>query len=227
MAVDFVTWLWGDKYNESHVAKLAAGVWRNYKAPHRFVVFTDRPRELPAGVEQRSISDPELIGRGCYCRLRMFDPAWQQRHGFEDRVVSLDLDLIAVGPFGDLFERDDSFLILRGVNARNPNPYNCSVMQLRVGRHAEIWSDFSVSKAARAPFHEFPDDQGWIWHKLPVVAGWPGGQQSGIYAFQKPGWPMGHDAELPPNARIVTFIGWRKPELFGRLPWVKAHWRVG
>jgi hypothetical protein len=227
VAVAFITWLWGDKYNESHVAKLAAGVWRNYKKPHRFVVFSDRALRLPTSIDVKPIRDLDLIGRGCFCRLRMFDPQWQAAHGFDDRIVNLDLDLVLVAPMDDLFEHKNSFLILKGVNATNPNPFNCSVMMLRAGCHADVWSDFSVEKAGQVAFHEFPDDQGWLWHKLPDAAGWKGGKPSGIYGFQKPGWPKWAGITLPPNARIVAFIGWRKPDSFIHFAWVRAHWRVG
>jgi hypothetical protein len=227
MAIAFITWLWGDKYDESYAIKLAAGIWRNYKKPHRFVVFSDRALQLPAPIEVKQIENLDLIGRGCFCRLRMFDPAWQLANGFDDRIVSFDLDIVLVGPIQDLFERSESFVILRGVNAVNPNPFNCSVMMLRAGQQAQIWSDFTIEKAKQVAFHEFSDDQGWIWHQLPQAAGWPGGKQSGIYAFQKPGWPASTDNELPPNARIVVFIGWRKPDLFRRLPWMRTNWRVG
>lgn len=227
MAVAFTTWLWGNKYNESHVEKLAAGIWRNYKKPHRFVVFSDRPLALSAPIEVEPIADLHLAGRGCFCRLRMFDPGWQKLHGFDDRIVDIDLDVVTVAPMDDLFEASDGFMILQGVNATNPNPFNCSVMMLRAGRHPEVWADFTIEKANAVPFHEFPDDQGWIWHKLPCASGWKGGKQSGIYGFQKPGWPFGHDRDLPPNARIIAFFGRRKPEQFAHLTWMKTNWRVG
>lgn len=227
MGVAFTTWLWGNKYNEGDVEKLAAGIWRNYKKPHRFVVFSDRPLALPRPIEVQPILDKHLAGRGCFCRLRMFDPNWQRMHRFDDRIANLDLDLVTVGPLETLFDRGESFLILQGVNSINPNPFNGSVMMLRAGHHAEVWKDFSIEKADAVPFFEFPDDQGWLWHKLPKAAGWRAGSASGIYGFRKPGWPMWTGSELPPNARIVAFFGKRKPEQFMDLAWMKANWRVG
>lgn len=226
MAIAFITWLWGDKYNESDVAKLAAGVRRYHAGPYRFVVFADRDLKLPPPIEVKPIADPTLTGRGCFCRLRMFDPDWQREHGFDGRIASLDLDLVVTGNIDDVFHREETFLILQGVNAANPCPFNASLMMLRAGQHAEVWQDFSQEKANVVPFYEFPDDQGWIWHKLPNAAGWKGGQASGIYAFCKPGWPYGYGHSLPPNARIIAFIGWRKPAKFKSLDWVDANWRA-
>lgn len=195
--------------------------------PHRFVVFTDRKRDMPSHlVEQQGLVDTYLIGKGCFCRLRMFDPEWQREHKMDERIVALDLDDVIVGPLDDVFHTSEKFMILQGVNALNPNPYNCSVVLLRAGTHPEVWRDFSLEKAARIKFHEFPDDQGWIWHKLPNARGWKGGETSGIYAFQKPGW-VGPGNQLPRNARIVAFFGWRKPSLFKDVPWVQKHWRTG
>jgi hypothetical protein len=226
MAIAFITWLWGSKYDESDVAKLAHGVRRNYQTAHRFVVFTDRALKCPPPIEVKPIADPRLIGRGCFCRLRMFDPRWQRQHGFNDRVVSLDLDAVICGDIAPLVERPESFLILQGVNASNPCPFNASVMMLREREHAHVWTDFTPEKASAVPFDEFPDDQAWIWHKLPKAAGWKAGETSGIYGFQKPGWPRWAEHDLPIDARIVAFFGWRKPSMFTHLPWVRVHWRA-
>lgn len=227
MALAFITWLWGDKYDEGDVGKLAYGVRRNYRAgPHRFVVFADRALKLPPSIEVKPIADPDLIGRGCFCRLRMFDPEWQRAHGFDDRIACLDLDAVVTGIIDPIFSRTETFLILQGVNAVNPNPFNCSVMMLAAGQHPEVWSDFTIEKAGAVPFHEFPDDQAWIWAKLPSAAGWIGGRKSGVYAFQKPGWPFSVGHGLPPNARIVAFIGWRKPNAFSQFPWMQANWKL-
>jgi hypothetical protein len=222
----FITWLWGDKYNESHVRKLAAGLRRHCRADYRFAVVSNVKLNLPE-FERLPIADPDLTDRHCFCRLRMFDPTWQAWHGFDGRIVSLDLDMVITGELDNLFHREDTFLILQNVNSSNPNPFNCSVMMLRAGQHADVWSDFTVEKASTAwstlGGFGFSDDQCWIWHKLPDAAGWRGGKDSGIYAFQKPGWPGGN--ELPNDARMVVFFGKRKPEFFVNLPWVKEHWK--
>jgi len=227
MGLAFITWLWGDKYDEGDVGKLAFGVRRNYRAgKHRFVVFSDRALKLPPPIEVKPIADPDLIGAPCFCRLRMFDPEWQRQHGFNGTIVSLDLDLVICGVVDQIFNRVETFVILQGVNAVNPNPFNCSVMMLKAGHHAEVWQDFTLAKAATIPCHDYPDDQAWVFHKLPKAAGWKPGQQSGVYGFQKPGWPYWVGKDLPPNARIIAFIGWRKPANFGGIPWVQANWRL-
>lgn len=216
-------WKWGSLYGSEDVAKLAAGVRRNLKQPFRFLLITDDLKNIPDGVEPWRIRDPELTKiPGCFARLRMFDPDWMAWHDI-DWLVCLDLDLIVTGSLDDLFDRNFPFMILQGANSQNPCPYNGSMMAIRKNAHPEVWKDFSVEAANKAPKFKFADDQGWIAHKVKSARGWKAGQR-GVYAFQKPGWPAGE--ELPADARIVAFPGWRSPEKFKHLPWVQEHWRV-
>lgn len=209
------TWLWGTKYGPDYVERLRAGVARHLKQPHRFVVFTPPAEDAPL-----------TKVKGCFARLRMFDPAWQEAQGLArgDRVVCCDLDCIVTGPLDPLFDRLNNFTILTGANAANPCPYNGSLFMLRAGYRPDVWTDFSLEAAEKVPFYEFPDDQAWLAEKLRGVTGWKAGSASGVYAFQKPGWPKGTD-DLPPDARLVVFPGWRDPSKFTHLPWVREHWR--
>lgn len=206
------TWIWGNKYPGHYLARLKQGVKDHLAQDFRWLVFT--PME----------GDEHLLP-GCFVRLRMFSPAWQRAHQIVEgsRLVCLDLDCVVTGRLDPLFDRDESFLILKGCNAANPCVFNGSAMMLRAGCHSEIWNDFSLDAAAKSPYYEFPDDQGWIWHKLPHADGWWAGGKSGIYGFKKPGWPPG-DA-LPHDARLVAFPGKRDPSQFTHLPWVRKYWR--
>ncbi len=207
------TWSWGTKYSGAYIDRLCESVRRNVVQPFNFRLFT------PADEDLALTQVP-----GCFARLRMFDPAWQEANGVRGRLVCLDLDLVVTGPLDPLFDRNEDFVILQGANASNPCPYNGSVMMLRTGAHAEVWGDFSLEAAAKVPKHDFADDQGWLAAKIPDAAGWKVGEASGIYAFQKPGWPRGE--ALPKHARIVAFPGWRDPVGFTHLPWIRQHWRT-
>lgn len=226
------SWIWGGKYTPDYVVKLAAGVRRNLQEPHRFILISggddNGPTECSAFGnlvdDIYGIMDPDLLKvPGCFARLRMFDPDWQKCIGVDDRLVCLDLDMVITGSLDPLFYRAEPFMILLGANASNPCPYNGSVMMLRRGAHPEVWSDFSLKKAAKIPFHSYPDDQGWLHHKIPKASGWKVGAQSGIFGFKKPGWPD-KSLDLPPGARIVSFFGSRDPSQYTSLDWVKANW---
>lgn len=210
-----VTWIWGDKYKNGYVEKLQSGLARHMTQDYQFRVFNPLPEDMHL---------TEILG--CYARLRMFDPAWQERQGLKvgDQLVCLDLDNVITRSIGTLFNRSESFVILQGANSMNPCPFNGSVMMLRVGAHPEVWSDFSVEAACRVPYYEFPDDQGWLHHKLRNAAGWRCGGSSGIYAFQKRGWGA-RSVELPADARIVCFSGRSDPSEYIHVPWVNEHWR--
>lgn len=214
MALIISTWLWGDKYPPHYVERLRAGVARHLGQPYEFRVFTPEPED------QHLTQIP-----GCLARLRAFDPAWQAAQGINrgDRLVTLDLDLIVTGPLDALFDQPYPFMILGDVNTANKCPYNGSVQMLRAGYRPEVWGDFSLKAMEASPRHSFHDDQGWLWHKLPHEATWKAGPQSGVYGFHKKSWPGGDD--LPKDARIVAFPGWRDPNDFTHLPWVKTHWR--
>lgn len=209
-----VTWLWGTKYSDEDVRKLHSGLSRHLKQQHRF--FVAKPL-----ANDQYLTDI----KGCFCRLRMFDPEWQKlmQMAEDDKLVCIDLDVVITGPLDHLFNRPETFMILQGANTLNPCPFNGSLMMLRAGWHADVWSDFSIQKVQSVPFHEFPDDQGWIHHKLPRAAGWQAGARSGVYAFQKPGWPKGVD--LPKDACMVVFPGWRSPQTFKHIKWVQQHWQ--
>lgn len=224
MALTVATWFWGEKYSLDYVRKLAAGLKRNLRQPYRFMVMSDRDIDI-AGVLSYEIphSDRYLLDvKGCFARLRMFDPVWQRLAQVHDRLVCIDLDAIITGPLDPLFDRVEPFLILQGANASNPCPHNGSLWSLLPSYRPDVWSDFSLDAASRITKFDFADDQGWFAHKLLDAAGWKAGSSSGVYAFQKPGWPKGE--ALPTDARMVAFPGWRDPSKFMHLPWVKEHW---
>lgn len=212
MALVVTTWFWGDRYGPEYVLRLRAGVARHLKQPYRFLVLNPEPEDMPL------TQIP-----GCFCRLRMFDPAWQVRQGIAegDRVVCMDLDMVITGPLDHLFDRADDFTILQGVNASNPCPFNGSLWMLRAGARPDVWREFSTAAAYDVPFYQFPDDQAWFAAKIPNAGAW--GAQDGVYAFKKRHWPKGDG--LPANASVVAFPGWRDPVMFPDLNWVKEHWQ--
>jgi len=214
--------LWGSKFSEDDVARLRAGLKRHVRQSHRFVVVTDR-----IGDEFVAIPDLYLTkAKGCFARLRVFDPEWQRSIGVNegDRLVCIDLDTVVTGSLDDTFDRPEPFVIMQGGNATNPCPYNGALILLRAGTHPNVWRDFSLEAAAKVPFYSFPDDQAWLAHKVPDAPGWETGPGTGIYVYRKPGWPTGSDA-LPAGARLVTFIN-RTPRELMHLDWIQQHWTL-
>lgn len=218
------TWLWGEKYHPKDVKKLFNGVSRNLTVPHRKLLVTDWPVKID-GVEVTPILEKAkhlLALPGCLARLVVFDPEWQAALGIEE-LLNLDLDMVLTRNFDHVATRKEPFVILQGINGTNPCPMNGSVWKLRAGYRPDVWTDFTPEKSRSVPFHSFPDDQGWFWHKLPDAAAY--GPQTGVYGFHKRGWPGGENIPLPANACIVAFPGFRSPSQFTHLPWVKENWR--
>lgn len=213
MSLTVCTWSWGSKYGPEYVDRLRASVARNLDQPYEFRVFTPEPEDAHL---------TEI--KGCFCRLRAFDPEWQALQGIEpgDRIVTLDLDLIVTGSLDPLFDRPEPFAILSGVNSANPCWANGSVWWTTAGFRPDVWSSFDLDAANALPAYEFADDQLWLAHKLPDAGRITA--DDGVYAFQKPGWPRGE--ALPKNARIVAFPGWRDPVGSQHLEWVQEHWRT-
>ena len=222
--LNVVTWFWGKKYSPEYVHRLVRGLRRHLDQPHRFMVITDQPRLLPE-YECHDIDDWELLQvKGCFARLRMFDPEWQGRlRLLGKRIVCIDLDTVITGPLDPLFNRAEPFVILHGANAANPCPYTACIFLFQSGAHPELWNDFSLEAVAKIPRYEFPDDQGWMHFKAPDAAAWHVGDKSGIWSFRKRNWPP--DDRLPNGTRMVVFPGARDPSQFAaQLPWIREHW---
>lgn len=185
---------------------------RNLSQDYRFHVWK------PLAEDEHLTSVP-----GCFARMRAFDPKWQAAQGFAegDRIVNLDLDMVVTGNLNGLFDRDEPFVILQGVNTSNPCRMNGSVWMLRAGYRPDVWSDFTIERVEAITVAEFPDDQRWFEYMMPDAGAF--GPGTGVYGFNKKGWPVG--PHLPKNACLVAFFGWRDPSKFMHLPWVKANWR--
>jgi hypothetical protein len=92
------TWV-GRQIRPDYVEKLFAGVRRNLEQDYVPMVTTPPAEDLHL---------TEM--KGCFARLRMFDPAWQAANGIEpgDRIVCMDLDLVVTGSLDELFDRPKS-----------------------------------------------------------------------------------------------------------------------
>jgi hypothetical protein len=180
------------------------------------------PSAFSEGIERHAIKDPHLLNiPGCFARLRMFDRGWQENRGLSGTIVCLDLDVVITAQLDQLFEAKE-FRVLSGANSVNPCPYNNSIFMFQAGMHQYLWDDFSLDAIKTIKQFKFPDDQGWFWHKLPHAGTWQVGPRSGIYAFRKPGWPVGD--RLPSDAKLVVFPGHRDPSQFTHLDWVRYNW---
>lgn len=223
------TWRWGNKWGPEYFTRLAAGFARQVSQLHRFAVISDQPPISGAKFEQWEIpaEDKHLVeARGCFARMRIFDAGFQSKHGIKvgDRVVNVDVDVVATGPLDPLFDRYDEFNVMKGFNFTNPCPVNGSLWMLRGGERHDVWDDFSLEayRARGVPHHAFPDDQGWLHYKFPDAKAYT--PKDGVYAFKKIGWGLDGRRVLPEGARLIAFPG-RDPAKYPEVPWIAKHWR--
>jgi hypothetical protein len=232
-----VTWIWDDgsqraqMFQPEHVNTLQRMIARNLPVPHRFICVADRPEGFSDAVEVFK-TPPEAVKVGelrtpeaqhfpsCYRRLWMFSP---DAVALGERVLLIDIDLVAVSDLSPLFDRDEDFVGWRprqswGTNKR----FGGGLYLLRTGARTNVWTDFkgpkSICEARTAGFRG--SDQAWISYKLSdSEVCYP--NELGIYSIRdmKDG-----KCALPSDALLVQFNGrvkpWQSP-----LPWVKEHWR--
>jgi hypothetical protein len=221
------SWLWGEKWPSVYAERLFAGVGRNLRQEFRSVLITDQVGYAAADIVcQIDAADrPLLAPPGCLVRMRMFDPAWQEKIGAKkgDRIVCIDVDAVITGLLDPLFDRDDEFTIMQGFNQTNPCPLNGSLWLFRAGERHDVWTDFGIDahRKYEVPVHSIADDQGWLHFKFPSAKAYT--PRDGVYAFKKIGWGAAGRRGLPDNARIVAFPG-RDPGKYPELSWVRQHW---
>jgi len=246
-----VTFLWSDPtyrwnhlftYRAEHVEKLFASIDRHLSLPHENVLVTDVghladswahvDRVVPMWDDHRNLPGWRGKGRGCYPRLKAFDPdVGQQLAGDAEHFVWFDLDCVITGDLDPLFEDVPSFKAWRDANP--PTPYCGSMIAMRPGARTRVWTLFNRNPhdaIARAR-HYIGTDQAWIGHCLGLnEATW--GTEDGVYNFRHDLVRQSsdvHEIALPDNARLVFFTGPVDPsqkETQEQCPWISEHWRI-
>ena len=119
--IDVVCIKWGDKYKAEHVNRLSRGVARFIDRPHRFHCFTDDAQGIDADVkvhdlprepfESALLKAMTRTGRkGAWRKISLFKP---DLAGLKGPRVYFDLDVIIVGPLGDLLDLQKGKVYMR------------------------------------------------------------------------------------------------------------------
>ncbi len=157
-------------YTADYVIRLERMVRRYLARTFRFVCLTDRPEELPAGIETILVDAPaEAIpanGRGFWTKVQLFNPAI----ALTGRVLFLDLDTIVVAPLDPIVDfpaalalTEDALVAERAHLDRDRygrqlvRRFNSSVMVWDAGTHDELFTRWSIAETAR-----LSTDQDWI-----------------------------------------------------------------
>lgn len=233
--ITVVLWKWGRKYTGAHLSLMRAMVDRHLSLPHRFVCLTDRPDDVPAGIEARPV--PKVPGPDFKClrRLWIYSPK-AARLG--NRLFQLDLDMVVTGSLDPLVDRPEPFVIWKSdSNVVHGWGYNPSVILLTPGARADVWDRYVanpkrvVSQADKAGWWPMVNSDQAVMSYLMQhddVPVWTAAD--GICAYRVIAGKHGQRGKtLPAGTRIVSFHGPRDPSDDGlqeKSPWIAEHWRA-
>jgi len=207
---------------------------RHLTLPHRIVCLTDKPKDLPPGVEAAAL--PKVLPHDVKCLRRMWlYSAKAARLG--DRLLQLDLDLILTDSIDPIADRPEPFVIWKSdSNWKDKWAYNASVMLVTPGAVDDVWQAWAKNPSAVFKASEVDgwgpkvnSDQAIACYLLKDrdVPVWT--EADGIRAYRVFAGKYGERGyELPAGTRIVSFHGPRDPgqkELQERSPWISTHWR--
>lgn len=218
----------GGDYSWEYVRRLAEGVKRWLKIPHRFVCITDE-----------RMNDPGIF----YIRyLKRNWPSWWAKMEVFDLlgpVLYFDLDTVLVGSIDDLarwvMETKDVLLMLRDFYTRDRS----SGILGWNGDLRWVLDSFERDYANRATWHRsraaismfagrerFRGDQDWLRFFLlghsELLVALAQNVMSGIYSYKV----HVKDKGLPSDAKIICFHGRPRPHEVASLDWMQEFWRT-
>lgn len=202
-------------YGVEYVTRLRDMVAKHLPVEHRFVCLTDRPWQLPEGVESIPIAWPTDVF-GWWAKLLLFKTGH-----FDGRVLYLDLDSLIVSSLAPIMEFPSSFaLIPDGGSAFQPKThhqvvkcFNSSVMVWEAGINSQL-ADYVTP----AVMHKYWGDQDVIG------AEWPHANTMPLEWFPRLSAIQG--GPVPPEAIVVLAKKPKPEEAARRWPWVDAAWRA-
>lgn len=183
-------------YDESWVRQLHDGFERNLKQPFRFVLFTDRERNLPAHIEQVRMRSKKPDYSSCIEPYRFGVP-----------MILVGLDTIVTGSIDHLADyclNEDTIALPR-------DPYAleraCNGVALIPEGQQHVWRN-----------HRGENDMEWLRTQDHVFIDdlFPGQVNSYKGTVRQQG--LG-------DTRICFFHGAEKPHQLLDIPWVAEHWR--
>jgi hypothetical protein len=157
-----------DRLGPEYIRKLAAGVARHVREPHRCFLMTDQPEAAPPGWTPLPLFLPQVAGEpsvqkrypGWWAKLRMFDAAL----GLEGRTLYLDADNVLSGDLSALTAIEPDPLVM--MNDRHyEGTANGSTMLCYPERLRYLWDVYAADPIKwLAQFRTWPhaSDQAYI-----------------------------------------------------------------
>lgn len=201
-------------YTVEYLSRLRAMVARWCDRPFRFVCLTDRPEDMPDGVEPIPVT--KLAGFAPWTKLELFNPARQ----WTGRMLYLDLDTLIVAPLAPIVDFAATFAI----TADPPVPrqrqrdafgrtiirrFNSSVMVWDGGSRTEFYTAWRPTITQR-----LSGDQDYLGERLPNAAVMPRAWFPRISEVVKPPFPVEAKVVLvkvPKNHIMAQEQSWFAP----------------
>lgn len=201
-------------YGIEYVTRLRAMVARWSDRPFRFVCLTDRPDEMPEGVE--AVPVEKLPGFAPWTKLELFNPIRR----WSGRVLYLDLDTLIVAPLAPIIDFPAWFAITAdpaspGQRARDGfgrsivRRFNSSVMVWTGGTHTTLYSGWRPAVAQR-----LSGDQDYIGETMPQAATMPRAWFPRISEVVRPPFPSEAKVilvKVPKNHIVAHEQSWFAP----------------
>lgn len=232
-------WLWQDDhamrgraFAPEHVNQLQRCLARHMPSAFRFVCIADRSDGFANNVEfMETPKAAKLAGvtrtpegphfPSCYRRLWNFS---EEAKVLGDRVLCIDIDLVAVRSLERIFARQEEFVGWRPYRDwGQPLRFGGGIYLLTPGARTSVWTDFKGEESARDARHAGfrGSDQAWISYKLANREKyWD--KTAGIYSVRDLDKTT---LALPTDAALVQFNGHTKPWQC-TVGWVMSNWNV-
>lgn len=203
-------------YGVEYVTRLKAMVGRHLHRAHRFVCLTDRPEQVPEGIDPIAIPNLSPLP-GWWSKLELFNPS----RGMSGRVLYLDLDSLVVGSLEPVVDFPAPFAIVPDTGSafkpREPfrvvKRFNSSVMVFDAGECSDLFTSWSPAIAS-----DLWGDQCLIGERYPNLATMPAEWFPRISELG--------DAAPSPVAKVVLCKKPKNEVAAARLPWVADVWRA-
>jgi hypothetical protein len=206
---------WKEKdLGPTYVNKLHRSVGRNLSVPHRFLCFTNEPDGIEC--ETRPHTSPSWMG----CLPRLFQ--YSEESGLEGQVLSLDIDLVIVGPLDDLATYRGGFCVRSKFKKGQEWKADGDVIGFRAGGFSrKLWERFlddchKVEQLTRGM------ERVWIRHLTKNKCDrWDKWWPEQIVSYKR---HVRKSGGVPDGARIVSCHGRPRPHEI-KESFIREHWR--
>lgn len=212
--ITVVAWWWkkadgSDLFGPEYLANMRNMLARHLHREHEFVVVTDSPARVPAGIRTERITELQDTPR-CRRRMKQYDRAFAAKLG--TRILSIDLDVVIVDDITPLVDRREPLVCWKVGYA---GVYSGSFVLYDFGALHDLWETYRREPdafPARAQPRGVGSDQAmlnlWLQGR-PPPAQWT--ERDGFVTFFGKGYEkLEHHGvgpnhqELPEGARIVV-----------------------